>query len=93
MPRREGWTLVDTARVMHGLMTEVLHYPKYAGQGGDWVRTLRFSKPDTLVCSRRCFRGAGLVHSAHYGQSIPRFLAIHAFQHVQSPDANEQQSG
>ncbi|KLO15205.1 alpha/beta-hydrolase [Schizopora paradoxa] len=36
LPQREGWTIVDTARVFHRLMTDVLGYSKYAGQGGDW---------------------------------------------------------
>lgn len=66
MPRREGWTLVDTARVMHGLMTEVLHYPKYAGQGGDWVRTLCFSSPT--------HRFAHVAASAEQGSYILRIM-------------------
>lgn len=36
-PQREGWTIVDTARILNRLMVDVLGYEKYAGQGGDWV--------------------------------------------------------
>jgi len=36
LPQREGWTLFDTARIMHRLMTEILGYKTFAGQGGDW---------------------------------------------------------
>jgi len=36
LPQREGWTIVDTARIFHELMTNILGYKKYAGQGGDW---------------------------------------------------------
>ncbi|KAL5505042.1 hypothetical protein ACEPAH_7705 [Sanghuangporus vaninii] len=36
LPRRFDWDLIDIAKVYHGLMTSVLGYEKYAGQGGDW---------------------------------------------------------
>ncbi|KAI5122858.1 hypothetical protein M0805_003151 [Coniferiporia weirii] len=36
LPRRDGWNIVDTARVFNGLMTTVLGYTTYTGQGGDW---------------------------------------------------------
>ncbi|KAF8511373.1 alpha/beta-hydrolase [Gautieria morchelliformis] len=35
-PQRYDWSLVDSARLLHTLMTEVLGYTRYAGQGGDW---------------------------------------------------------
>lgn len=38
LPRRDGWSLVNTATVYNGLMTEVLGYKTYVAQGGDWVR-------------------------------------------------------
>ncbi|KAL5498683.1 hypothetical protein ACEPAH_2038 [Sanghuangporus vaninii] len=36
LPRRDGWGLVDTAKLFNGLMTSVLGYRQYVGQGGDW---------------------------------------------------------
>lgn len=36
LPKRQGWTLYQTAHAFHALMTSVLSYPTYAGQGGDW---------------------------------------------------------
>ncbi|KAL5532416.1 hypothetical protein ACEPAF_5986 [Sanghuangporus sanghuang] len=38
LPRQEGWSTSDTAKVYHGFVTSVLGYEKYAGQGGDWPR-------------------------------------------------------
>jgi pimeloyl-ACP methyl ester carboxylesterase len=37
-PRRTGWDVGDTARVVDTLMGDVLRYPAYMAQGGDWVR-------------------------------------------------------
>ena len=37
LPRRDGFGIEDIAAVYNGLMTEVLGFKKYAGQGGDWV--------------------------------------------------------
>jgi hypothetical protein len=36
--RRTGWDVGDTARVVDTLMGDVLRYPAYMAQGGDWVR-------------------------------------------------------
>jgi Epoxide hydrolase N terminus len=36
-PRKQGWTVKDTARIFDKLVTEVLGYKAYATQGGDWV--------------------------------------------------------
>ncbi|KAH8113196.1 alpha/beta-hydrolase [Phellopilus nigrolimitatus] len=36
LPRRDGWSIVDIARLFNGLMTSVLGYTTYTGQGGDW---------------------------------------------------------
>jgi hypothetical protein len=36
-PQREGWTIIDNARVFDQLMVNVLGYPKYFVHGGDWV--------------------------------------------------------
>ncbi|KIJ44826.1 hypothetical protein M422DRAFT_207769 [Sphaerobolus stellatus SS14] len=35
-PQHYDWTLVDTAKLIHRLMVDVLGYSRYAGQGGDW---------------------------------------------------------
>lgn len=52
LPRRDGWGLADTARVFNGLMTSVLGYTKYVGQGGDWgsyiLRVMGCLFPDSV---------------------------------------------
>jgi len=35
-PQRYNWTFIDTAKLLHRLMVDVLGYTRYAGQGGDW---------------------------------------------------------
>ncbi|EJD07879.1 alpha/beta-hydrolase [Fomitiporia mediterranea MF3/22] len=51
LPRRDGWNLVDIARLFDGLMTSVLGYRKYTGQGGDWgsfiIRIMANMFPDS----------------------------------------------
>jgi pimeloyl-ACP methyl ester carboxylesterase len=42
-PPRQGWTLIDTARVYDTLMVKVLGYRQYTAQGGDWVRACALS--------------------------------------------------
>lgn len=42
LPRKKEFALTDIARIMNKLMTEVLDYPRYVGQGGDWVSTRSF---------------------------------------------------
>lgn len=37
LPPRDGWSLVNTAHIFNGLMSEVLGYTTYAGHGGDWA--------------------------------------------------------
>ncbi|KAI5120952.1 hypothetical protein M0805_001657 [Coniferiporia weirii] len=55
LPRRDGWSPEDTARVYHGLMTTVLGYKTYAGQGGDWgyyfLRIMGSLFPESLLVS------------------------------------------
>ncbi|KAK0550599.1 hypothetical protein OC846_003615 [Tilletia horrida] len=34
-PQKPDWTLLDTSRVFHKLMTDILGFPKYVAQGGD----------------------------------------------------------
>ena len=36
-PRKQGWTVKDTARIFNRLVVDVLGYKSYAAQGGDWV--------------------------------------------------------
>ena len=49
LPRRDGFSIVDIAKVYNGLMTEVLGYETYAAQGGDWVSGLYFICDDLLL--------------------------------------------
>lgn len=52
-PQRQGWSVVDTARVYNHLMVDVLGYSKYIVQGGDWVRLhhiLHASYPFLIKC-------------------------------------------
>lgn len=35
-PPRKGWKLSDTARLFNSLMVDVLKFPAYLAQGGDW---------------------------------------------------------
>ncbi|KAH8111358.1 alpha/beta-hydrolase [Phellopilus nigrolimitatus] len=53
LPRRDGWSIADTARVFNGLMTSVLGYATYAGQGGDWgsmiLRVMGSLFPESLT--------------------------------------------
>ncbi|KAI0683712.1 alpha/beta-hydrolase [Cytidiella melzeri] len=53
LPRRDGWSLLDTAGLLNSLMTELLGYKKYAGQGGDWgamiARIMSNIYPESLV--------------------------------------------
>ncbi|KAI5120954.1 hypothetical protein M0805_001659 [Coniferiporia weirii] len=55
LPRRDGWSPEDTARMYHGLMTTVLGYKTYAGQGGDWgyffLRIMGSLFPESLLVS------------------------------------------
>jgi len=39
-PRRQGWTVKDTARIFDKLVTDILGYKAYMAQGGDWVSQL-----------------------------------------------------
>ncbi|EJD06707.1 alpha/beta-hydrolase [Fomitiporia mediterranea MF3/22] len=53
LPRRDGWSLVNNAHVFNGLMTSVLGYKKYVGQGGDWgsfiLRVMACLFPDSVT--------------------------------------------
>ncbi|EJD04933.1 alpha/beta-hydrolase [Fomitiporia mediterranea MF3/22] len=53
LPRRDGWSTADTARVYNGLMTSVLGYSKYVAQGGDWgsliLLNLEGLFPDSVI--------------------------------------------
>ncbi|KAI0083462.1 alpha/beta-hydrolase [Irpex rosettiformis] len=53
LPRRDGWNLLDTAKLFNKLMTDFLGYNKYVGQGGDWggmiIRFMTSLYPDSLV--------------------------------------------
>ncbi|EJD04934.1 alpha/beta-hydrolase [Fomitiporia mediterranea MF3/22] len=53
LPRRDGWSATDTARIYNGLMTSVLGYSKYVAQGGDWgsliLLNLEGLFPDSVV--------------------------------------------
>ncbi|EJD04936.1 alpha/beta-hydrolase [Fomitiporia mediterranea MF3/22] len=55
LPRRDGWSATDTARVYNGLMTSVLGYSKYVAQGGDWgsliLLNLEGLFPDSVTLS------------------------------------------
>ncbi|EJD51852.1 alpha/beta-hydrolase [Auricularia subglabra TFB-10046 SS5] len=49
-PARSGFTLVDTARIFHKLMTQVLGYERFMCQGGDWgyyILRAMVSMPET----------------------------------------------
>ncbi|KAL5521066.1 hypothetical protein ACEPAG_8988 [Sanghuangporus baumii] len=52
LPRRETWSLADTARVFNELMTSVLGYQKYVAQGGDWgsmiLRVMASTYPESI---------------------------------------------
>ncbi|KIJ41226.1 hypothetical protein M422DRAFT_255731 [Sphaerobolus stellatus SS14] len=39
-PKHREWGLVENAKLIHRLVTEVLGYDKYAGQAGDWGYTV-----------------------------------------------------
>ncbi|KAH8107521.1 alpha/beta-hydrolase [Phellopilus nigrolimitatus] len=53
LPRRDGWGISDTAGVFNGLMTSVLGYATYSGQGGDWgsmiLRVMGSLFPESLT--------------------------------------------
>ncbi len=68
LPQREGWTIVDTARVFHKLMTEVLGYKKYAGQGGDWVR---WPGSHSFYRAVIYLNRTGLVHFEDHWEPLP----------------------
>ncbi|KAL5505055.1 hypothetical protein ACEPAH_7718 [Sanghuangporus vaninii] len=52
LPRRETWSLTDTAKVFNELMTSVLGYQKYVAQGGDWgsmiLRIMASTYPESV---------------------------------------------
>ncbi|KAI0691010.1 alpha/beta-hydrolase [Cytidiella melzeri] len=53
LPRREGWNLFDIAKLFNSLMTDLLGYKEYAGQGGDWgsmiARIMSNKYPESLT--------------------------------------------
>ncbi|KAF7322080.1 Alpha beta-hydrolase [Mycena kentingensis (nom. inval.)] len=50
-PKTQNWTVVDTARVFHTLMTEVLGYDKYTLHGTDWGSTIGYTMYTTYGTS------------------------------------------
>jgi pimeloyl-ACP methyl ester carboxylesterase len=52
LPPKTGATVVDNARIFNTLMTEVLGYKTYVGQGGDFgainLRQLHFNHSDNM---------------------------------------------
>ncbi|KLO15204.1 alpha/beta-hydrolase [Schizopora paradoxa] len=53
LPNREGWTIVDTAKIFNCLMTDVLGYQVYAAQAGDWgshlLRVMSSTYPSNIL--------------------------------------------
>ncbi|KAF7322072.1 Alpha beta-hydrolase [Mycena kentingensis (nom. inval.)] len=47
-PKTQNWTIIDTARVLNTLMTEVLGYSKYAIHGTDWGALMGYGMYTTL---------------------------------------------
>lgn len=52
-PRERGWNVPRVADIFARLMTDVLDYPRFASQGGDWgaaiTARLGYAYPDRLV--------------------------------------------
>ncbi|EJD49621.1 hypothetical protein AURDEDRAFT_182766 [Auricularia subglabra TFB-10046 SS5] len=49
-PQKTGWTVVDTARILDTLMTNVLGYANYVVQGGDWGSLIATLMSDSSHC-------------------------------------------
>ena len=69
LPSRDGWSLKNTARVFHALMTDVLGYKVYAGHGGDWVRSYLLIAPFSSMGDITVL--PGLAHITRHGISVP----------------------